>query len=168
MMIYKYLVFFMSHLLLVINFQLGYKKIQGCLAKKVKIRGAESTLHTGASLVVFVCLFIFEFLARKAAVEKYIICQQHRNPSNAPFLHIDILVLPVVTSLRCSSNAFRDESPHSRLAWPLRCFDIHEFLLPHWYDWCHLGVLGICYQCRLIFIDKMFKYIAKWERHKIE
>ena len=39
-----------------------------------------------------------ELLVRTTVVEKHISSQHHRNPSNAPFLHIDILVvIPVVT-----------------------------------------------------------------------
>ena len=50
---------------------------------------------------------MFEFLLRKAIVEKSVSCQHSRNPSSASFLHVDILVIPLVTSLKHSSSAFR-------------------------------------------------------------
>lgn len=51
---------------------------------------------------------MFEFLLRRAIAEKHASFQHPRNPSYAPFLHIDILV---ITSLKWPNNSFSGEVP---------------------------------------------------------
>lgn len=92
------------------------------------VRNAECVLHTEPYSVELASPLAFEFLVRKAVVEKHVSC--HRNPRDAPFLHIDILVvIPVITSWKRSSNAFRGEILHQYPPWQLPYFDIPEFLL---------------------------------------
>ncbi|ELW59843.1 hypothetical protein TREES_T100016126 [Tupaia chinensis] len=75
--------------------------------------------------LVFASLLVFEFLIRKAVAEEHISGQHHRNPSNTPFLHVDVLVvILVVTSLKRSSNAFRGKIRHQYPAWQHPKFDI--------------------------------------------
>ena len=96
---------------------------------------AECALHTGTSSMVLAWPLVFELLVRTAVVEKHVSCQHHRKPSEAPFLYTDILiVILVVTSLKCSSNAFRGEILHQYPAWQLPYFDIQELLFLQWYD----------------------------------
>lgn len=47
---------------------------------------------------------LFEFLGRKAVVEKYVSCQHRGNPSDAPFLYFDIhaMILGVTSILQAN------------------------------------------------------------------
>lgn len=106
-------------------------------SRECRVRPPHWVLFSGTCLAS-----MFESLVRRA-VEKHISCQHLRNPSDALFLHTDLLVvILVITCLKCSSNAFRGESLHQYPGWQPPEFNIHEFLLPQWINWCHLGVQG--------------------------
>ena len=62
---------------------------------------------------------MFKFLVRTAVAEKHLSCQHHRKPSDNPFLHIEILVIPVITPSKWSSNMFRDEILDEYPVWQL-------------------------------------------------
>lgn len=60
---------------------------------------------------------------------------------DAPFLHIGILVI----SEQFGNAPTMPLGVKSRMSIWLDCFlDIHEFLFLHWYDSCHLEVMGVC------------------------
>lgn len=99
------------------------------------VRNVECALHTEPSSTVLASLLMLGFLVRMAVVEQHTSCQYHENPGGAPFLLNDVLVVtPVITSLKCSSHALRGEISHQYPLRQLPYFDIHDFLLLHWYN----------------------------------
>ena len=78
---------------------------------------------------------MLEMLVGKAVVEEHVACQHHGNPRDAPLLHVNVLVVvPVVTSSKCSENATRAEVPRQDPVWQLPQFDLQKFLVLHWYN----------------------------------
>lgn len=63
-------------------------------------------------LLQFKRLLIVKFLTRRVVPEMHVSCQHHRKASSIPFLHIDILVILVVTSLKHSCNDFKGKILH--------------------------------------------------------
>ena len=79
----------------------------------------DQTWASGCETVDHQGIHMFKFLVRTAVGEKLVSCQHHRKPSDNPFLHIEILVIPVITSSKCSSNVFRDEILDQYPVWQL-------------------------------------------------
>lgn len=90
---------------------------QGGVLGKGHGQGSRVCPCTGPSSVVLAQLHMFEILLRKVVVEKFVSCQHGRNSSSASFLHLDIfVVIPLVTSLKYSSSAFRGKIlPHIQI-----------------------------------------------------
>lgn len=58
-----------------------------------------SAFHTGSPSVILEMMLTVKLLVRKAVLEKYLSCQHNGKHSNAPFLHIDILVISIDSNL---------------------------------------------------------------------
>ena len=82
-------------------------------------------MHSVSSSVVFAVPLVLEMLVGNAVVEEHVACQHHGNPRDAPLLHVNVLVVvPVVTSSKCSENATRAEVPHQDPVWQFPQFDL--------------------------------------------
>lgn len=80
---------------------------------------SHSALHSDSSALVFILPLRFEIFLRNTVAEEDVSSQHYVNLNRAPCLHMDVLIILVITSLECSNNIFRGEICHQYPAWQL-------------------------------------------------